>query len=165
MRKIQIHKACKQKPLKPITTERPTQIVAMDFVGPLPKSDLGNTYALVMTNHCTRWPVVYSTDDIEAETVARKLSDFIHVYGCPEELRSDRGSNFTSSLIKALCKQLGVKKIYTCAFCPSSNGLNEHLNGTLFKAVSMYASKKPSTWDEYLDAVTFAYRTKPHCVT
>ena len=132
------------------------QIVAMDFVGPLPKSDPGNTYALVMTDHLTRWPVVYSTDDIGAETVASKLSDFIHVDGCQEELLSDRGSNFTSSLIKAICKQLRVKKIYTRAFRPSSNGLNEHLNGTLFKAVSMY---------EYLDAVTFAYRTTPHCVT
>ena len=163
--KFKSTKPASKTPLKPITTERPMQIVAMDVVGPLPKSDRGNTYALVMTDHFTRWPVVYSTDDIGAETVARKLRDFIHVYGCPEELLSDRGSNFTSSLIKALCKQLGVKKIYTCAFRPSSSGLNEHLNGTLFKAVSMYASKKPSTWDEYLDAVTFAYRTTPHCVT
>jgi len=29
----------------------------------------------------------------------------------------------------------------------------------------MYAFKKPSTWDEYLDAVTFAFRTTPHSVT
>eukprot|EP00794_Sanderia_malayensis_P008665 gene8665-biopygen6942 len=126
----------------------------MDFVGPLPKSDRGNLYALV-----------YPTENLEAETVARKLAEFIHIYGCPEQLLSDRGSNFTSALIKALCKQLGVKKIFTCAFRPSSNRLNEHLNGTLFNAVKMYASKKPSVWDEYLDAVTFAYRTTPHFVT
>eukprot|EP00794_Sanderia_malayensis_P005886 gene5886-biopygen4888 len=156
--------ACKT-PLKSITTERPMQIVAMDFVGPLPKSDRGNLYALVMTDHFTRWPIVYPTENLEAETVARKLAEFIHIYGCPEQLLSDRGSNFTSALIKALCKQLGVKKIFTCAFRPSSNGLNEHLNGTLFNAVKMYASKKPSVWDEYLDAVKFAYRTTPHSVT
>jgi len=60
---------------------------------------------------------------------------------------------------------LGVRKIYTCAFRPSSNGLNKRLNGTLFDAVKIYASDKPSTWDQYLDTVTFAYRTTPHSVT
>ena len=35
----------------------------------------------------------------------------------------------------------------------------------LFSAVRMYASQKPSTWDEYLDVVTFAFRTTPHSVT
>ena len=158
-------KPATKTPLKSIEAERPLQIVAMDFVGPLPKSDRGNQYALVLVDHFTRWPVVYAVEDTEAETVARLLRDFIHCYGCPEELLSDRGSQFTSELIKAMCKQLGVKKIYTCSFRPSSNGLNEHLNGTLFNAVKMYASKKPSTWDEYLDAVTFAFRTTPHSVT
>eukprot|EP00795_Rhopilema_esculentum_P005376 gene5376-551_t len=158
-------KPATKTPLKSIETERPLQIVAMDFVGPLPKSDQGNQYALVLVDHFTRWPVVYPVEDTEAETVARSLRDFIHCYGCPEELLSDRGSQFTSKLVKALCKQLGVKKIFTCSFRPSTNGLNEHLNGTLFNAVKIYASKKPSTWDEYLDAVTFAFRTTPHSVT
>ena len=158
-------KPATKTPLKSIETERPLQIVAMDFAGPLLKSDQGNQYTLVLVDHFTRRPVVYPVEDTEAETVARSLCDFIHCYGCPEELLSDRGSQFTSKLVKALCKQLGVKRIFTCSFGPSTNGLNEHLNGTLFKAVKIYASKKPSTWDEYLDAVTFAFRTTPHSVT
>eukprot|EP00794_Sanderia_malayensis_P000882 gene882-biopygen147 len=158
-------KPATKTPLKNIVTERPLQIVAMDFVGPLPRSDKGNVYALVMIDHFTRWPAVYAVENTEAETVARKLVEFTHIYGIPEQLLSDRGSKFTSALMKALCKQLGVKKIFTCSFRPSSNGLNEHLNGTLFHGIKMYASKKPSTWDEYLDAVTFAYRTTPHSVT
>ncbi len=40
--------------LKSIVTERLLQIVAMDFVGPLPKSDKRNEYALVLVNHFTR---------------------------------------------------------------------------------------------------------------
>eukprot|EP00794_Sanderia_malayensis_P011438 gene11438-biopygen9117 len=154
-----------KKPVKSIVTSRPLQIVAMDFVGPLPKSDRGNMYALVMVDHFSRWPVMYSVDNIEAETVTVKLQDFIHTYGCPEELLSDRGSHFTAELIKALTKQTGVKKIYTCAFRPSTNGLNEHLNGTLFQGVKMYVSKRPSTRDQYPDALVFAYRTMPHSVT
>ena len=50
-------------------------------------------------------------------------------------------------------------------FRPSTNGLNERLNGPLFDAIKIYASDKPSTWDQHLDAVTFAYRTTAHSVT
>eukprot|EP00794_Sanderia_malayensis_P003906 gene3906-biopygen3342 len=105
--KFKSPKPAGKTPLKSIVTSRPLQVVAMDFVGPLPKSDRGNTYALVMVDHFSRWPVVYSVDNIEAETVAVKLQDFIHTYGCPEELLSDRGSHFTAQLIKALTKQTG----------------------------------------------------------
>lgn len=88
-------------------------------------SEKGNMYALVMVDHFTRWPVVYAVDNIEADTVAEKVQDFIHTYGCPKSLLSDKGSHFTAELVWSLCKQMGVKKIYTCAFHPSSNGLNE----------------------------------------
>ena len=95
-------------PLKSIVTSRPLQIVAMDFVSPLPKSDRGNTYALVMVDHFSRWPVVYWMDNIEAETVAVKLQDFIHTYGCPEE-------SFYSRTDKSAYKANGSKEdIHVC---------------------------------------------------
>ncbi len=52
----------------------------MDFVGPLPKSDKGNTCALVMVDHFSRWPIVYSVDNIEAETVALKVRFYPYVW-------------------------------------------------------------------------------------
>lgn len=57
-------------PMKSIVTERPLQIVAMEFLGPLPMSEKSNMYALVMVDHFTWWPVVYAVQDTEAETVA-----------------------------------------------------------------------------------------------
>ena len=126
-------------------------------------------YALAMVDHFTRWPVVYPVvypvAFIEAEVVAEEVQEFIHTYDCVEELLSNRGSNFTSKLVRELCKKLGVNKIYTCSFRPSANGLTEHLNGTLFEGVRMYASQKPSTWDAYFDALMFAYKNTPHSVT
>ena len=74
----------------------------------------GNIYALMMVDHFTCWPVVNIVD-----TVVEKVKDVIHAYGCPQSQLSDRGSHFTAELIKSLCEQLGVKKIYTCTFHPS----------------------------------------------
>ena len=163
--KFKSPKPAGKTPLKSITTSHSLEVVAMDFVGPLPMSEKGNKYALVMVDHFTRWPVVYAVKNVDADTVAEKVQDFIHTYGCPDSLLSERGSHFTAELIRSLCKQMGVKKIYTCAFHPSSNGLNERLNGTLFQGVKMYVSKRPATWDTHLDALVFAYRTTPHSTT
>ena len=37
-------------------------------------------------------------------------------HGVPEELLSDRGTNFLSDLIKGVCEILGVKKISTSGY-------------------------------------------------
>ena len=94
-------KPAHKTPMTSVVTERTLQVVAMDFVGPLPKSDAGNMYALVMVDYFTRWPVVFPVQDTEAETVASKIFEFIHGYGYPEELLSDRRGQFTSELVKA----------------------------------------------------------------
>ena len=67
-------------PLKSINISRPLEIVAMDFVRPLQISEKGNIYALVMVDDFTAWPIIYKVDDIEADTVQRKLKiSFIHM--------------------------------------------------------------------------------------
>ena len=42
-------------PLKSIKTGYPQQIVAVDIMGPFPRSNKGNTYILVASDYFTRW--------------------------------------------------------------------------------------------------------------
>ena len=53
------------------------QIIATDLVGPLPKSDHGNKYILVVSDYFTRWVEALSLPNQEASTVATKLVDEI----------------------------------------------------------------------------------------
>jgi len=45
--------------------------VAMDILGPLPESTLGNKYILVVTDYFTRWTECYAMPDYEAITVVK----------------------------------------------------------------------------------------------
>ena len=45
--------------------------VAMDILGPLPKTDRGNVYVLVVRDYYTKWIEAYPLPNQEAETVAR----------------------------------------------------------------------------------------------
>ena len=59
-------------PLSSVKTGYPVQIVAMDILGPLPESEAGNSYILVVADYFTRWTEAYAIPNQEAITVAKK---------------------------------------------------------------------------------------------
>ena len=76
------------------------QTVAMDILGPLPESETGNSYILVVADYFTRWTEAYAIPNQEAITVAKKLTDeFFFWSSPPEQLHSDQGQNFESAVI------------------------------------------------------------------
>ncbi|XP_046686638.1 uncharacterized protein LOC124372302 [Homalodisca vitripennis] len=75
------------------------------------------------------------------------------------KILSDRGTNFTSSLVKELLKGLGIRPVFTTAYHPMCNGLTEHFNGTLAKMLSNYVSTNQRDWDLYVSLTCFSYNT------
>ena len=148
-------------PLHPITeANRPFDMIGIDFVGPLPSTDNGNVYLLVLTDYATRWVEAFATKDSKAKTVARILiTQIIARHGAPKKLLSDQGKCFLANIIQEICKYFEIKKINTTAYHPQTNGLTEKFNGTLCKMLSSYCNERQTDWDEYLDICLFAYRT------
>ena len=50
-------------------------MIAIDFVGPLPETDKGNRYILVVSDYYTKWPEAFALRTQTAENVARVLVD------------------------------------------------------------------------------------------
>ena len=72
-------------PLGTITAGYPTQIMAVDLLGPLPESDNGNSYVMVVGDYFTRWMEALPIPNQEAETVANNLVDEVFLrYSVPE---------------------------------------------------------------------------------
>ena len=60
--------------------------VAIDLMGPLPKTDSDNQWILVVGDYHTKWMEAYALPDAKAVTVARKLvEEFISRFGVPTE--------------------------------------------------------------------------------
>ena len=90
----------RRAPLGTITAGYPTQIMAVDLLGPLPESDNGNSYVMVVGDYFTRWMEALPIPNQEAETVANKLVDEVFLrYSVPEQLHSDQGRQFESELL------------------------------------------------------------------
>jgi len=106
---------CQLKKLVRVKTKQPMIItdtpgssfdkVAMDIVGPLPKTERGNEYILTLQDQLTKFSMGIPLSDQTAETVAEAFVDrFICVFGSPKAILTDQGRNFISDLMKKVAK-------------------------------------------------------------
>lgn len=145
--------------LQPIKSERPFHVVAMDIVQ-LNKTPRGYRYLLVMIDLFTSWVEAAPLKTITAEEVCDVFfKEIVTRHGCPSEVLTDRGTQFTSDLFQLLCRRLGIKALKISALHPQTNGKCERFNGFLKKALALVVDKDQSNWDLLVDCVLFAYRT------
>ena len=142
--------------------DTPFKRVAVDIVGPIePRTSRGNKYILTLVDFATRYPEAVPLKNIEAVTIADALVDIFSRIGVPQEILSDRGSQFTSGLFAEVTKLLSMRQLFTTPYHPAGNGLVERFNGTLKTMLRRMCAEKPTDWDRYLGALLFAYREAP----
>lgn len=162
-------KAPPKKSRAPLTQQisgAPLERVAVDLMGPLPKTSAGNRHIVVIGDYFTKWMEAYPIPNAEAETVAQVVVEqFICKLGTPRQLHTDKGTNFESHLFKQVCKLLGIDKTRTTSRRPQSDGMVERFNRTLEQMLRMYVSNKQADWDKHLPYVMLAYRSTVHSST
>eukprot|EP00117_Sycon_ciliatum_P020844 scpid75746/ scgid18439/ Retrovirus-related Pol polyprotein from transposon 412; Protease; Reverse transcriptase; Endonuclease len=153
-------------PLQHITATRPYQIIAMDFLGPLPRSNGGNLYIMAVIDYFTKWLELFPLRNIQTTTVADKLTThIISRYGVPEQIHSDQGSQFESDLFQDLCRTLHIHKTRTTLYHPQCDGLVERSNRTVQNILEVYTNDTQSDWDKHLRTTMLAYNTRVHSTT
>ena len=160
------HKNVAPVPLIPLPiVDVPFKRLAMDIVGPLPKSRSGKRYILLLCDYATRYPEAVALRTIDAETIAEELVKIFSRVGIPEEILTDQGSNFTSNLLAELYNMLHVHAIRTSPYHPQTDGLVERFNQTLKSMLKKSATKEGKDWDKMLPYLLFAYREVPQSST
>ena len=159
-------KGVRKAPLVPLPImDEPFQRIAMDIVGPLPRSSSGKWYILVICDYATRYPEAVALRTIDANAVAEELLTFFSRVGVPEEILTDQGTNFMSQLLSEAYRLLKIKPIRTTPYHPQTDGLVERFNGTLKAMLKKAASEDGRDWDRLLPYLLFAYREVPQAST
>ena len=150
-------------PLQQVPVGFPMERMAVDILGPLPITDRGNKYIVVICDYFTKWTESHPLPNQEAITVADCLvTEVVLRFGAPYQLHSDQGPNFESKLFQEMCRLLGIAKTRTTAYHPQSDGLVERFNKTLQQMLSKLVNEFRSDWDSLLPFVMSAYRSTPH---
>ena len=110
---VNSHLNPKRAPLTQKPVYRRMDRIALDIMGPLPTSEQGCSYILVICDYVSKFTEAYALPDMTAQTVADKLTyEWICRYGCPVVIHSDQGANFQSDLFKELCKLWDIHDTY-----------------------------------------------------
>uniref|UniRef100_A0A8C6KJ83 Gypsy retrotransposon integrase-like protein 1 n=1 Tax=Nothobranchius furzeri TaxID=105023 RepID=A0A8C6KJ83_NOTFU len=154
----------KAAPMVSITTNRPMELVCMDFLSIEPDSK--NTKdVLVITDHFTKYAVSIPTKDQKAITVAKNLWEhFLVHYGFPERLHSDQGWDFELRTIKELCSLLGIRKVRTSPYHPRGNPV-ERYNRTLLSMLGTLQATEKHHWRDFVKPLTHSYNCTKNDVT
>ena len=84
-------------------------VVSLDVVGPLPVTERGNKFLLTFVDHFTRFREAIPIAKQDTNTTAREFVMKITQFGVPKKFLTARGANFTSALIKEMCKLLKIQ--------------------------------------------------------
>ena len=111
-----------------------------------------------MTDFATRYPIAIPMTSIETVDVAEAPVIIFAGVGIPREILSDRGSQFTSDLMKEITRLLSIKQLTTTPYHAMCNGLVGTFNGTVKSMLKRMTHERPGDWDRYIPALLFAYR-------
>jgi transposase InsO family protein len=138
----------------------PFHTVQMDILGPFVRTPRNKAFTLVIIDRFTHYITLASLTSMTSQECAEKFH--VHIicnHGVPKRLLTDRGAAFTSKMFKYLNKRLGIEKIFTLSYTPTTNGLCERVNRYIKSALYACIEKDETSWDLFLPDIAFAYNT------
>jgi len=110
---------------------------------------------------CTRFPEAVPLKDISTSTVAEALLNMFSRVGLPHRIHSDRGSQFTSEMMREVYRLLDIRQSTTIPYHAMGNGIVENFNKTIKNLLKKVSAEKPKDWHRYLGPLMFAVRDTP----
>ncbi|ROT69999.1 reverse transcriptase [Penaeus vannamei] len=145
----------------PLATQ-PFKRVSVDLVE-LPPARNRDRYVMTVVDKLTRFVQLVPLPAKDNHTVVDALiSNFTTLFGSPDTLISDNGTEFTSEYFREVCNLMGKKTRYTTPYNPASNGMVERCNRVIKDCLAAFCEDSPSTWNSRLDYVPLALNTAFH---
>ena len=133
----------------------------IQIIGPISPPSDGYRYILTTIDMCTRFPEAIPLKDIHTSTVAEALLEIFSRVGLPNKIHSDRGSQFTSDMMREVYRLLNIKQSTTSPYHAMGNGIVEKFNKTIKNLSKKVTAEKPKDWHRYLGPLMFAVRDTP----
>ena len=118
-------------------------------------TDLGGPFHQVGGSAATQEPHSYNCSQALFDHVFSR-------FGMPNRCLSDQGAEFESALFAQLCQLMGIDKVRTTPYKPSTNGAVERFHRTLNSMLAKVVRSDQRDWCDRLPGVMTAYRASVH---
>lgn len=144
---------------------RPWEIVAVDVMGPLPRSKSGYEYIVIYQDQFSKWVEIEAIRKANAKTIQRTFLDrVVHRWGAPRVLVSDNGTEFINAIIQRTCDELGVKHRPIAPYHAQANPV-ERVNRVVKTMITSFLGADQREWDKHLQEFQFACNSAVHAST
>ena len=140
----------------------PFTCIAIDTIGKLSTTSLGNRYALTCIDLLTSYIIAVPMPDKTADSVVE-----VYLSGILSKARTsmvcllDNGSELKNSQTNTILKQLGIKYIYSNPYWPQGNSRIENVHNFLKRTLTKLLSSLDTKWDKVLPFACYCFNSKP----
>jgi transposase InsO family protein len=139
----------------------------LDLVGPFKKAKGGFTHIFVAVDKFTKWIRVKLAASITAAKEVEFIKQIMYMFGIPNNIKTDNGTQFTAREFKYFCVDSDIKINYASVSHPQSNGEVECSNGMILQGLKprIFHRLKPYAikWVKELPSVLWALHTTLSC--
>ena len=139
----------------PIASHAIFEELSIDFIGPLPRDDVGNAYIFNAVCDTTLYCELFAVEAATAVIAAHCLLDIVARYGCFYSIRSDRGSHFVNEIVEEFLRLFQIQHVLTLAERPQANGICERNGAEVMKHLRILVAAKDlrSIWSVVLPLI------------
>ncbi|OWZ01609.1 LOW QUALITY PROTEIN: reverse transcriptase [Phytophthora megakarya] len=135
----------------------PFEVVSMNFVTHLPKSERGNTFLLLFQYMFTGYVMCKPMSSTTAQDCAEAYEEVVfRNYGASSEIRHDRDSRFMSRVFRCFSEMMGIQQKATLAYRPQANGQQERSGLTIMHSIR---APDQTNWDDHAEKIMHAINT------
>ncbi|KAF4649220.1 hypothetical protein FOZ61_001619, partial [Perkinsus olseni] len=128
-----------------------------DICGPLPRTQRGNEYLLVIVDQASRFPWAYALKDTSAATIVERLGEVFSFTGAPMRLGMDQAQYFTGALTRKVMELYQTEVVSGPLYRPQARGLVERTIGTVKRRLAASVNGSED-WDTCIDCVLAGIR-------
>lgn len=150
----------KVKFIPPEIPNKPLDILHVDVYS------INSQQILTIIDKFSKFAAAYTLNARNSLSIIKSIKHYISLHGIPRKLVADSGSEFTSTIFRDFCKQLGTNLHITSIHQSTSNSPVERLHSTLTEIYRIIHNRlKDRDHEEILNETLITYNNSIHSST
>jgi hypothetical protein len=151
--------------LQTIAITWPFAVWHLDMVGPLRQAPGGFTHLLVAVDKFSKWIEALPVVNVRSEEVVSFFTDIIYLFGIPNTIITDNGTQFTGKKFLNFCDDNHIRVDWSAVAHPKTNDQVERANDMILQGLKPRIFKRldkfRERWVAELPTVLWSLRTTP----
>lgn len=145
----------------------PLELIALDYLGPIPASLSNNVYVLVAIDVFTRYIVARALPDQASATFIKFLNEFCGILGIPTKIVTDNSKAFVNNAVRELTAILRIEHKISAPRHHRGNAVAERAIQSLQEKIALLVKQNSGRldWENALPLAVLSLNTRVHQTT